>query len=340
MQYVISVEHRRFTRLNLSKPPIETVPGQGRPLPPIPAKTPETRLAHGTTASTKRVTNALVADDHAKQSKSDLQMAQENEEKFASISRRNTEDSARSPREELEKAREENKILREENKIIREEDRSLREENKSLSDLLKYRESEANEVLRRETDKYNQLYKTTTTQLEKLRAEKAKTEEIARKTHLKLQAKEEELQKCKDELFDLQPPSQISDVQIGNEWEMLCGNITRWIDDQAGGMGSLSSELKRLKQLNQFTKTISFYWGIDRQELAHHANSYPNIIDMLIRYNIHCLLEETVFHESVYMFGLQRKSAELLTMIENQMSALEPRRGKVISLERKRSKTT
>lgn len=312
---------------------METAPGQGRPLPPVPAKISETRVAHSTTASTKKVTNALAAEDATKQSKSDLQMAQANEEKFASISRRNTEDSARSPREELEKAREENKILRE-------EDKSLREENKSLWEGLKYRESEANEILRRETDKYNQLYKTTTTQLEKLRAEKANTEEIARKTHLKLQAKEEELQKCKDELFDLQPPSQISDIQIGNEWEMLCGNITRWIDDQAGGMGSLYSELKRLRQLDQFTKTIAFYWGDDRQELARHANRYPNIIDVLIRYNIHCLLEERVFDESVYMFGLQRKSAELLTMIENQMSALEPRRGNVISSERTRSKMT
>ena len=309
------------------------MPGSGRPLPPIPAKISETGVAHSAKASTKRATNALAAEDTTKPSKSDLRMAHETEEKFSSVSRRNTEDSARSPREELEKAREENKILRE-------EDKSLREENKSLWEGLKYRESEANEILRRETDKYNQLYKTTTTQLESLRAEKANMEEIARKTHLKLQAKEEELQKCKDELFDLQPPSQISDVEIGNEWEMLCGNITRWIDDQAGGMGSLSSELKRLKQLDKFTKTIAFFWGDDRQELARHANRYPNIIDVLIRYNIHCLLEEMVFDESIYMFGLQRKSAELLTMIENQMGALEPRRGKVISSERMRSKTT
>ena len=319
---------------------METAPGPGRPLPPLPAKVPETRLAHGTTASTKRVTKALAAEDSTKQSKSDLQVAQENEEKLTSISRRNTEDSARSPREELEKAQEANRILREGDRSLREENKSLREENKSLWEGLKYRESEANDILRRENDKFNQLYKTTTTQLENLRAEKSNMEEVARKTHLKLQAKEEELQKCKDELFDLQPPSQISDVQIGNEWEMLCGNITRWIDDQAGGMGSLYSELKRLKQLDQFTKTIAFYWGDDRQELARHANRYPNIIDMLIRYNIHCLLEERVFDESVYMFGLQRRSAELLTMIENQMSALEPRRGKIISPERTRSKRT
>ncbi len=236
-------------------------------------------------------------------------MAQGDVEKLASIACRNTEDSARIPRKELEKAREENQSLRE---------------------GLKYRESEASEILRKENDKYNQLYETTTTQLEKLRAEKAKVEEVARKTHLKLQAKEEELQKCKDELFDLQPPSQISDVQIGNEWERLCGNITRWIDDQAGGMGSLYSELKRLRQMDEFTDTVALYWGDDRQELAHHANRYPYITDVLIRYNIHCLLEKRIFDESVYMFGLRHRSAELLTMIEKQMNALDPPRGRVM----------
>ena len=246
-------------------------------------------------------------------------MAQEHEENLVSIARRNTEDSARSLREELERAREENQSLRE---------------------GLKYRESEANEILRRENAKYNQFYKTTTIQLEELRAENAKVEEIARKTHLKLQAKEEELQKCKDELFDLQPPSQISDAQIGHEWETLCGNITRWIDDQAGGMGSLYSDLKRLRQIDKFNDTVALYWGDDRQELAHHASRYPFIIDVLIRYNIHCLLEERVFDESIYMFGLPRKSAELLTMIEKQMNALEPRRGKVIYQEITRSNMT
>ena len=237
-------------------------------------------------------------------------MDQEDVEKLDSVARRNSEDRVESLREELRKAWKENQSLRE---------------------GLKYRECEANEILSRENAKYDQFYKTTTCQLEELRAEHAEVEAIARKTYLKLQAKEEELKKCKDELFDLQPPSQISDAQIDNEWQRLCGNITRWIDDQAGGTGSLYSELKRLTQMDEFDETLALYWGNDRQELAQHAVRYPYITDGLIRYNIHCLLEERVFDESVYMFGLRRRSAKLLTMIEKQMDALEPRRGKVIS---------
>ncbi len=293
----------------MPKPPTGTVPGPGRPLPPVPAKTSETRIAHGTITSAKRVPNAVAAEDPTKQSKLELRRAQEDGQNLGSIARRNTEDSARSLREELGRAREENQSLRE---------------------GLKSTESEAKEILHKKDDEYNQFYKTTTAQLEKLRAEKAEVDETARKTHLKLQAREEELQKCKDELFDLQPPSQISDAQIGNEWERLCGNITRWIDDQAGGMGSLYSELKRLRQMDKFNDTVALYWGDDRQELAHHASRYPYIMDVLIRYNIHCLLEEKVFSERVYMFGLGYRSAELLTMIEKQMNALEPRRGNFI----------
>ena len=267
------------------------------------------RIALGTIASTKGAANVLAAEDPTKQSDSERRMAEEDVEKLASIARRIPEDSTRNLREELERAQEEIQSLRE---------------------GLKYNESDANEILRKENAKYNQYIKTTTTQLEELRAENAKVQENARRTQLKLHAKEEELRKCKDELFDLQPPSQISDAQIGNEWERLCGNITRWIDDQAGGTGSFDSELKRLIQTDEFDDTVAPYWGNDRQELAQHASRYPCIIDGLIRYNIHCLLEERVFDESVYMFGLQRRSAKLLTMIEEQMNALEPRRGKVV----------
>ena len=232
---------------------------------------------------------------------------------MVSEARRNTEDSARSLREELER---------------------VQEENQSLREALKYRESEANDILRREKVRYNQLYKTSTDQLEELRAETAKVEEIARKTHLKLQAKEEELRKCVDELLELQPPSQISDTQIGDEWGRLCGNITRWIDDQAGGTGSVNSKLNTLRETDGFEDTVAQYWGNDRQELIQHASRYPYIIDVLIRYNIHCFLEERVFDQSVYMFGLGQKGAELLNVIEEQMSALRPPRGNFILLRK------
>ena len=266
-----------------------------------------------------------------------MRAAQEREGKSSSIALRNAEDSARSFRDQLERARKESRKLRDENRNLRDENRNLQdenqnlgEENQNLKQVSKYRETEANEVLCRENAKYTQLYMSTTNQLEELRAE----QEIARKTHLKLQAREEELQKCKDELFDLQPPSQISDDQIGNEWERLCGNITRWIDDQAGGTGSVGSELNKLRQMDEFNDTVSQYWGNDRQELVQVASRYPYVIDVLIRYNIHCLLEERVFDQSVYMFGLGHKSAELLNVIEKQMNALEPRRGNFILLRK------
>ena len=292
------------------------MPGPGRALPPVPAETPDTRIAHGAIASAKGVPNALAAEDPTKQSELEPQMAPEDWQQLGSITRSNTEDSTRSLRERLEKAQEEIRNLRV---------------------GLKYNETEANGILRKENAKYNQYIKTTATELEQLRAENAKMQENARKTHLKLQAKEEELKKCKDELFDLQPPSQVSDAQIGNEWERLCGNITRWIDDQAGGTGSLYSELKRLRETNKFNDTLALYWGDDRQELANHTSRDPYVIDVLIRYNIHCLLEERVFDKSVFMFGLRRKSAELLARIEKQMDALEPPRGK-INLPRKNKK--
>ena len=230
---------------------------------------------------------------------------------MASITRRNTEESARFLTEDLA--------------------RTL-EENQSLREGLKSSEGEARELLRKENEKYNHFYKTSTAQLEKLRAEKAGLEEFVTKAQAKLQAKENELQKCKDALFDLQPPSQISDVQLGSEWDRLCGNIAQWIDDQIVGMTSLHAGLKKLRIEDRLTDTVRRYWGEDRYDLAQYADRYPSLMDLLIRYNIHCLLERTIFSESVYMVGLRQSTAELLAAIEQQMKVVEPRKGRVVFL--------
>ena len=291
------------------KPLTGTIPSPGQSLPPVASKASETQLAHGTIASDQEDPNCLATEEPTEQLDSERQMAQEDWQQLGSMTRSDTEDSTRILRKTLEKAQEEIRNLRA---------------------GLEYNESEANGILHKKNAKYNQYIKTTTTALEQLRAENVNMQEIVRKTHFKLQAKEEELQKCKDELFDLQPPSQVSDAQIGKEWERLCGNITSWIDDQGGGTGSVCSELKKLRHKDEFKDSVVPYWGNDRQDLVQHASHYPYIIDVLIRYNIHCLLDERIFDESVYMFGLRRRSAELLTMLEKQMNALEPRRGKVI----------
>ena len=145
---------------------------------------------------------------------------------------------------------------------------------------------------------------------------------------LRVQEITEDLQKCKDELFNLQPPNQVSDTHISAEWEALCSGITTWIDDHSGGIEDLRIRLRELSTNKEFSKALSEYWGEDRQLIANHYSQGSHILDELLRYNIHCFLEEKIFDDRVYMVGLYPPEAKLLLTIERKLAQLEPRRGK------------
>lgn len=147
---------------------------------------------------------------------------------------------------------------------------------------------------------------------------------------LKVQELSEELQRCKDELFNLQPPNPVADTHISAEWDALCSSITTWIDDQSGGVEDLRTQLRELDANNKYSKALAKYWGEDRQLIANHYSQSSNILDELLRYNIHCFLETKVFNDRVYMVGLSPSEAKLLLTIEREMAKLEPRRGKKV----------
>ena len=145
---------------------------------------------------------------------------------------------------------------------------------------------------------------------------------------LKVQELSEELQKCKDELFNLQPPNPVADTHISAEWDTLCSSITTWIDDQSGGVEDLRTRLRELNATEKLNEAITKYWGEDRQLIANHYSQSSNILDEILRYNIHCFLEAKVFDDGVYMVGILPSEANVLLLIEREMAKLKPRRGK------------
>ncbi len=180
--------------------------------------------------------------------------------------------------------------------------------------------------------KYDQLYdnhkisyQTTTDQLQESQVKQTQLEELVQNYQIRVKDLVEELKVCKDELFSLQPANQISDAQISTAWETLCGNIVQWIDDQAGEFSNLTSQLKILQDNDQLTQIVQLYWGRDRQQMA---NRHRNILEDLLRYNIHSLLERRVFAPQIYMPGLGSQECEVLSMIERTMSLGEPKKGK------------
>ena len=136
----------------------------------------------------------------------------------------------------------------------------------------------------------------------------------------------EELAQCKDELFSLQPRSEVTDTQVAAEWDTLCQQITRWVDDEAEFTSDLNTRLNYLNSHGLLSPTVEKYWGRDRQLLVNRFKMKDDL-DCVLRYNIHCLLEFWIFDETNYLFGLDKDDSKFLQGLEQGLANLRPARG-------------
>jgi len=141
----------------------------------------------------------------------------------------------------------------------------------------------------------------------------------------------EELAQCKDDLFGLQHRSDVTDTQVIAEWDTLCQQISRWVDDEAEFTSDLLTRLKDLHSHSLLSPTVEKFWGKDRQ-LTVNRFKMNDDLDCLLRYNIHCLLESWIFNETIYLFGLDMEDSKLLHGLEQSLANLRPRRGMCRSL--------
>ena len=188
-------------------------------------------------------------------------------------------------------------------------------------------------------DKYQTFCSKASEQLRKADDRTVAAEETQRAWQLQAQEIAEELRQCKDELFSLQPHGGITDTQIAAEWDTLCQQITRWVDDEAEFASDLHTRLEELLRQNQLSQTIQKYWGRDRQRLVNR-DKMNDELDFMLRYNIHCLLEDWVFDESIYLFGLRKDDARLLKDIENGLASLKPARGKYLPVAEEHNRSS
>ena len=83
-----------------------------------------------------------------------------------------------------------------------------------------------------------------------MRRDKVGVEDAKRAWQSQAQNFESELNTCKDVLSKLQPPDQVADSQVIGEWDTICQQIDRWIDDDARGIENLRSRMISLKDNN------------------------------------------------------------------------------------------
>lgn len=139
----------------------------------------------------------------------------------------------------------------------------------------------------------------------------------------------EDLTECRDDILRLQPPSQIPDSKIADEYNNVYQQIASWVDDEAEDASSMETQLANLfadKDAPELLKSV-----LDN-DLIRVAKKYPDAEPLLLRYIIHVHIHRCILDDAIYLFGLDEHNEIILRSIARAMEDLEPKRGKAPSL--------
>ena len=131
---------------------------------------------------------------------------------------------------------------------------------------------------------------------------------------------EKELQACKDDLFRLQPLSQVPDSTIAQHLEDLNTQICDWIAVE------ISRSMDEHRQPGDEPKL--FYHGKNRYARAFLADYPESGGEYYVRSVLHHQLQHVLFSDTILLFALDRDFSLFLQSIEHGMSQLEPSRGR------------
>ncbi|KAI4181015.1 MAG: hypothetical protein L6R41_006862 [Letrouitia leprolyta] len=135
----------------------------------------------------------------------------------------------------------------------------------------------------------------------------------------------EDLTECRDDILRLQPPSQIPDSKIAEEYANLHQQIASWVDDEAEDSQAMETQLANLladKDAPELLKSI-----LDN-DIIKATRKYPEAEPLILRYVIQMHIHRTILADDIYLFGLDEHNETILRSIAHAMEDLEPKRGK------------
>ncbi|KAL9604700.1 MAG: hypothetical protein Q9219_000420 [cf. Caloplaca sp. 3 TL-2023] len=145
----------------------------------------------------------------------------------------------------------------------------------------------------------------------------------------------EDLTECRDDILRLQPPSQIPDSKIADEYSNLHQQIASWVDDEAEDSSSMESQLGSLisdKDAPEVLKSL-----LDN-DLIRATKKYPDAEPLILRYIIQMHIHRCILADDIYLFGLDDHNVTILRSIAHAMEDLEPKRD-FLTIQRWRSET-
>ncbi|KAL8723267.1 MAG: hypothetical protein Q9225_000389 [Loekoesia sp. 1 TL-2023] len=145
----------------------------------------------------------------------------------------------------------------------------------------------------------------------------------------------EDLTECRDDILRLQPPTQIPDSKIAEEYSNLHQQIASWVDDEAEESQSMETQLGNLladKDAPELLKSI-----LDN-DLIRVTRRYSDAEPLILRYIIQTHIHRSILADDIYLFGLDDHNVTILRSIAHAMEDLEPKRD-FLTIQRWRSET-
>ena len=132
-----------------------------------------------------------------------------------------------------------------------------------------------------------------------------------------------ELQACKDDLFRMQPMSQVPDSTIAQRFESLDDQICNWIETQ------ISHFMDEWQAKHDGDQPKLFDHNGDRTT-KHFLAYYPDTGgEYMIRSIVHYYIQKYILGDGILLFGLSESLGDSLIGIEQSMSRLQPQRGEL-----------
>lgn len=188
-----------------------------------------------------------------------------------------------------------------------------------------YRQEDTIEHLRHELFKRKNFTESLTIQTREANEQKSNLEVVNRKLARQIKELSENLTECKDDLLRLQPPSQMSDSELSEQYSNLHQQISRWVDDRTEDSQLLEERFEALSStIENSPGLLQKYIKNDYLRLAaKHPNSQP----LILRHVIHSYLDACIFRDDICLFGLDTGTTNFLKGVEQGMTLLEPQRG-------------
>lgn len=193
-----------------------------------------------------------------------------------------------------------------------------------LHDHVEMLEHECN-MYRQQLHKQKSMIESLTFQTREANEEKADAEAIARRLARQNKELNENLTECKDDLLRLQPPSQISDSELAEQYANLHEQISKWVDDETENSQLLEQRFENLSTSNE--ESPELLRKCLTRDHFRLGKKYPQSQPLILQYIIQYHLDQYVFRDDILLFGLDSQFTAFLRGIEQGMRVLEPQRG-------------